>query len=72
LKALYPESSHAVWGVIGTAKKLGPNKDIVVCLSGSGDKDVQSVADELPNIELRSAVLIPLNRSSSGAKAHFG
>ncbi|KAJ6176095.1 hypothetical protein N7485_003009 [Penicillium canescens] len=44
------ETSHAVWGAIETAKKLGPEKDIVVCLSGRGDKDVQTVADELPNI----------------------
>lgn len=40
-----------MWGVIETAKMLGPNKDIAVCLSGSGDKEVQSAADELPDIE---------------------
>ncbi|OQE94393.1 hypothetical protein PENNAL_c0004G05583 [Penicillium nalgiovense] len=44
------ETSHAVWGAIETAKELGPNKDLVLCLSGRGDKDVQSVADELPNL----------------------
>ncbi|KAE8380064.1 tryptophan synthase beta subunit-like PLP-dependent enzyme [Aspergillus bertholletiae] len=44
------ETSHAVWGAIQTAKKLGPGKDIVLCLSGRGDKDVQSVADGLPTI----------------------
>jgi tryptophan synthase len=44
------ETSHAVWGAIETAKQLGPGKDLVLCLSGRGDKDVQSVADELPNI----------------------
>ncbi|KAJ5782946.1 hypothetical protein N7457_004720 [Penicillium paradoxum] len=44
------ETSHAVWGAIETARKLGPNKDLVLCLSGRGDKDVQSVADELPNL----------------------
>ncbi|PKY09105.1 tryptophan synthase beta chain [Aspergillus campestris IBT 28561] len=44
------ETSHAVWGAIETAKQLGPGKDIVLCLSGRGDKDVQSVADELPKI----------------------
>lgn len=37
-------------GAVEMAKKLGPGKDIVVCLSGRGDKDVQSVAEELPNI----------------------
>lgn len=44
------ETSHAVWGAIETAKQLGPGKDLVLCLSGRGDKDVQSVADELPKI----------------------
>ncbi|KAJ5887392.1 hypothetical protein N7495_007433 [Penicillium taxi] len=44
------ETSHAVWGAIETAKELGPNKNLVLCLSGRGDKDVQSVADELPNL----------------------
>ncbi|KAJ5569822.1 tryptophan synthase beta chain [Penicillium hispanicum] len=44
------ETSHAVWGAIETAKKLGAGKDLVLCLSGRGDKDVQSVADELPKI----------------------
>ncbi|EWC48721.1 tryptophan synthase [Drechslerella stenobrocha 248] len=44
------ESSHAIWGAMELAKKLGKGKNIVVCLSGRGDKDVQSVAEELPNI----------------------
>ncbi|KAF7588960.1 tryptophan synthetase [Aspergillus hancockii] len=44
------ETSHAVWGAIEMAKRLGPGKDLVLCLSGRGDKDVQSVADELPKI----------------------
>ncbi|RAH43680.1 tryptophan synthase beta chain [Aspergillus brunneoviolaceus CBS 621.78] len=42
------ESSHAVWGVMQVARQLGPGKDIVLCLSGRGDKDVQTVMDELP------------------------
>ncbi|OOQ91403.1 Tryptophan synthase [Penicillium brasilianum] len=44
------ETSHAVWGAIQTAKRLGPGKNLVLCLSGRGDKDVQSVADELPKL----------------------
>ncbi|KAF3933362.1 hypothetical protein ABW19_dt0204553 [Dactylella cylindrospora] len=44
------ESSHAVWGAIGLAKQLGKGKNIVICVSGRGDKDVQSVAEELPNL----------------------
>lgn len=44
------ESSHAVWGVLELAKKMGKGKNVVLNLSGRGDKDVQSVADALPEI----------------------
>ncbi|KAI2792994.1 Tryptophan synthase [Penicillium oxalicum] len=44
------ETSHAVWGAVETAKRLGPGKNLVLCVSGRGDKDVQSVADELPKL----------------------
>ncbi|GFG06222.1 tryptophan synthase [Aspergillus udagawae] len=44
------ETSHAVWGAVEIAKQLGPGKDLVLCLSGRGDKDVQSVIDELPKL----------------------
>jgi tryptophan synthase len=46
------ETSHAIWGAMELSKTIGMDgsrkRDIVVCLSGRGDKDVQSVADELP------------------------
>lgn len=42
------ETSHAVYGALELAKTMDKDKDIVICLSGRGDKDVQSVADELP------------------------
>lgn len=29
---------------------MDKEQDIVICLSGRGDKDVQSVADELPKL----------------------
>ena len=44
------ETSHAIWGAMELAKQMGKGKDIVICLSGRGDKDVQSVADELPKL----------------------
>ena len=44
------ETSHAIWGACELAKEMGEGKDIVICLSGRGDKDVQSVADELPKL----------------------
>jgi len=38
------ESAHAVSYAMRLAKKLGENKNIVVCLSGRGDKDVAAIA----------------------------
>ncbi|OJJ38463.1 hypothetical protein ASPWEDRAFT_36091 [Aspergillus wentii DTO 134E9] len=37
------ETAHAVAGVIRAAKKLGKGKDVVLCLSGRGDKDIETV-----------------------------
>lgn len=44
------ESAHGIYGAIELAKTMSKGEDVVICLSGRGDKDVQSVADELPNI----------------------
>lgn len=44
------ETAHAIYGGMEWAKKLGKGKNIVINLSGRGDKDVQSVADELPKL----------------------
>jgi tryptophan synthase len=44
------ESAHGIWGAIELAKTMKPDEDVVICLSGRGDKDVQSVADELPKL----------------------
>lgn len=44
------ESSHGIYGAIELARTMKPDQDVVICLSGRGDKDVQSVADELPRI----------------------
>ena len=38
------ESSHALAYAIKRARELRPDKAIVVCLSGRGDKDVNEVA----------------------------
>ncbi|KAB8078438.1 tryptophan synthase beta chain [Aspergillus leporis] len=48
------ETSHAVWGAIMTAKELGPGKNLVLCLSGRGYKDLQNVAEALPKIRSRN------------------
>ena len=42
------ETAHAVWGALELARTMKKGEDVVICLSGRGDKDVQSVADELP------------------------
>jgi tryptophan synthase len=44
------ESSHAVYGAIELARTMKKGENIVLNLSGRGDKDVQSVADALPTI----------------------
>lgn len=44
------ETSHAVFGAVELAKTMQKDQDIVICVSGRGDKDVQSVADELPKL----------------------
>lgn len=42
------ESAHAVWGTIQIAKTLPKEANVVMCLSGRGDKDVEQIADMLP------------------------
>ncbi|KAI1087312.1 tryptophan synthetase [Rostrohypoxylon terebratum] len=44
------ESAHGIYGAIELAKTMKKDEDIVICLSGRGDKDVQSVAEELPKL----------------------
>ncbi|KAK5705087.1 hypothetical protein LTR97_002201 [Elasticomyces elasticus] len=44
------ETSHAIFGAVELAKTMKEDENIVICLSGRGDKDVQSVAEELPKI----------------------
>jgi len=44
------ETAHAVFGAIELAKTMNKDQDIVICVSGRGDKDVQSVAEELPKL----------------------
>lgn len=44
------ETSHAIFGAVELAKTMKEDENIVICLSGRGDKDVQSVAEELPVI----------------------
>ena len=39
------ESSHAIALTQKIAKDLGPDKSIIVCLSGRGDKDVNQVKE---------------------------
>ncbi|CAM1509274.1 Fc.00g030130.m01.CDS01 [Cosmosporella sp. VM-42] len=44
------ESAHGIYGALELAKTMDKDKNVVICLSGRGDKDVQSVADELPKL----------------------
>lgn len=42
------ESSHAVWEGVRRAKTLSKDTDLVICLSGRGDKDVEQISELLP------------------------
>nr|GAT47533.1 bifunctional tryptophan synthase TRP1 [Mycena chlorophos] len=42
------ESSHAIWAGVQLAKSLPAESDIVICLSGRGDKDVEQISELLP------------------------
>ncbi|KAJ5344572.1 Tryptophan synthase [Penicillium brevicompactum] len=44
------ESAHAVYSGVKLAGAMKKGQDVVICVSGRGDKDVQSVADELPRL----------------------
>jgi len=44
------ESAHGIYGAIELARTMKKDEDLVICLSGRGDKDVQSVAEELPRL----------------------
>ncbi|KAG8889739.1 tryptophan synthetase [Tulasnella sp. 332] len=42
------ESAHAIWGGMQVAKTLPKDHDVVICLSGRGDKDVEQISQLLP------------------------
>jgi tryptophan synthase len=44
------ETAHGIYGAIELAKTMKKDEDVVICVSGRGDKDVQSVAEELPKL----------------------
>ncbi|PWY98114.1 putative tryptophan synthase [Testicularia cyperi] len=41
------ETSHALWAAFHLAKEMKPDEDIVVSLSGRGDKDVEQIANAI-------------------------
>ena len=41
------ESSHAIWGGVELSKTLNKDDNIVICLSGRGDKDVEQISELL-------------------------
>ncbi|KAF7724554.1 tryptophan synthetase [Apophysomyces ossiformis] len=44
------ESSHAIYWAHRKAQELPKDKDIVICLSGRGDKDMHTVCEVLPRL----------------------
>lgn len=43
------ETSHALWTAFHLAGKMGKEEDLVVSLSGRGDKDVEQIANAIAN-----------------------
>jgi tryptophan synthase beta chain len=48
------ESSHAIAYLPELGKKLGKDRDVIVCLSGRGDKDMETITRELGNKAVRT------------------
>ena len=44
------ETAHAIFGGMELAKSMNVDQNVVICLSGRGDKDISSVAEELPRL----------------------
>ena len=44
------ESAHAVQYAVGLAGRMQEDEIVVICLSGRGDKDVQTVRDALGGV----------------------
>ena len=44
------ETAHAIYGAMELAKRMREDQNIVICLSGRGDKDISSVAEQLPRL----------------------
>ena len=42
------ETSHAIYAAVELAKTMKKDQDLVICVSGRGDKDVATVAESLP------------------------
>ena len=45
------ESAHAIAYAVKLAAKMSKDECIVVCLSGRGDKDVQTIKDRIGGLE---------------------
>ena len=44
------ETSHAIYGAMKIAKEMKPDEDLVICVSGRGDKDIGTISEELPKL----------------------
>ena len=60
------ESAHAVAGALRVAKELGPDATVLVCLSGRGDKDVDTAATWFGLLDSDSDPATPAGSKGSG------
>jgi len=42
------ETAHAIYQAVEEAKQMSPDEDVLVCLSGRGDKDIGTIRKSLP------------------------
>ncbi len=61
------ESAHAVAGALRVAKELGPDANVLVCLSGRGDKDVDTAATWFGLLDSDSDAATPAGSKGNGA-----
>ena len=61
------ESAHAVAGALRVAKELGPDANVLVCLSGRGDKDVDTAATWFGLLDSDSDPATPAGSKGNGA-----
>lgn len=65
------ETAHAVWGAMELAKTMTKDQDIVICVSGRGDKDVETIAEGKFPIPSSFSLTNKINRITKIRPGHW-